>query len=252
MGFLQLFIPALFVGRHLLVTVVFFLNGCRSRVYWAHSLGTASSLTPPFAWAMHTSEQSHLYCFLWPSNSLSREVRRWDLGRSQGESSFRRWGRVPVTPSLKGNMTFWRRQLTTQNFSRVSKPAGVRGVSKGCSGTPKPMAAVSPKPIPVTFWHTCWDWWQLGGSGWTKARTWGQSRFFPQTSMYTWACHGRWRKADQELWDSSERENGFLFADWGEPKPSLPASEKGFGSCSLLGIRSDSAAVVELCWPPHT
>jgi len=35
---------------------------------------------------MHTSELFHLYHFLWPSDSLSTEVRRWVLGRSQGES----------------------------------------------------------------------------------------------------------------------------------------------------------------------
>lgn len=32
-------------------------------------------------------------------------------------------------------------------------------------------------------------------------------------------------------------------------EPSFPASGNRFGSCSLLGIRSYSAAVVELSWP---
>lgn len=140
MGVLPLFIPASFIGRHLLVPVVFFLNSSHIRVYRAPSLWTGSSLTPPFAWVMHTSGCSHRYHFLWPSNSLSREVRRWDLGRSQGESSFRGWGE---------SLSFlpWKETWHSVDHNSLPKtPPGLQslGVSEGC-----------PRGVLAWTWQLC-------------------------------------------------------------------------------------------------
>lgn len=84
--------------------------------------------------------------------------------------------RAPV--ALKESIMSWRKQLTTQNSSRASKAHDIWEASYLYSGTPKFITAVSPKPIPVTFWQTYWDWQLLGGPGWTKAQTWAKAEFF--------------------------------------------------------------------------
>lgn len=158
MGFLSLFIPALFIDRHLLVTAVFSLMVV---------IPECIRFSPGelvLAW--------HLLLSRVTSGHVTSWIEKWEgetLKKPQ-RKQLQRVRRVPVT--LKESIMFWR-LLTTQNSSRASKAEGIRGACYVCSGTPKLITAVSPKPIPLTFWHTCWDWQLLGGPGWTKAQTRG-------------------------------------------------------------------------------
>lgn len=82
-----------------------------------------------------------------------------------------------------------------------------------CSGTPKLIAALSSKPIPATFgaYSGTGSFWEAQGEPKHKHRAKVESF---HKSLYTEKTgQARWRMAGQGLQDTSERENGFLFAD---------------------------------------